>query len=266
MKIKLSIFLSFVLGASLNLAHAAPASQAVKGIASVNGVTIPAEQLDLLVTQAEMEGAQITPEVRQQLREKLINRQVVLQEAKRLGIDKKADVRIRSQFASEDIVINDVAAEALAKNPVNEADINAAYKELSASISGNEYRLHHALYSTEAEAKSALVRLSNGEKFEDVARATSVDLNSANQGGEIGWIRESEYRPEILSVLRTLKPGQTTSAPIKSPSGWHVMRLDEVRVATVPPLAQIQTQLQQAVAQRKFVKYQESLRASVKVQ
>jgi peptidyl-prolyl cis-trans isomerase C len=50
-----------------------------------------------------------------------------------------------------------------------------------------------------------------------------------------------------------LAPGQSTTQPIKSPYGWHVIRLLERRTSSAPPLAEIRAQL---VANLQHEKYE----------
>jgi len=258
--------MAWALGAVLGLSASSGWAAPELPTARVNGTAIPAEELDFLVAQARREGVQVTPEQTGQLREKLIDRQVVLQEARRLGIDRTPEVRLRARLAGEDIAIGELGAQVLAKDPVTDAEVQAAYQEIVAGLKGSDFRVHHILLASEADAKAAQASVTGGESFEAVARARSIDKASAAAGGDVGWVRETEYRPEVLTALRSLKPGQTFGVPVQSPSGWHILRLDEVRATQAPTLEQIQAQLRQSIGQRKFTRYQQQLRSQAKVQ
>ncbi|QID17153.1 molecular chaperone SurA [Nitrogeniibacter mangrovi] len=70
-------------------------------------------------------------------------------------------------------------------------------------------------------------RILNGESFADLARANSADLSAAN-GGEIGWVYPGDTVPEFERAMNALKPGEL-SEPVKSPFGWHLIRVEERR-------------------------------------
>jgi len=70
-------------------------------------------------------------------------------------------------------------------------------------------------------------RVLSGESFEDLARANSDDLSAA-KGGDIGWVYPGDTVPEFQRTMDTLAPGEL-SQPVKSPFGWHLIRVDERR-------------------------------------
>ena len=56
------------------------------------------------------------------------------------------------------------------------------------------------------------------------------------------------------------------STPVKSQFGYHVIRLDDVRDAQLPPLEQVKPQVLQQLQQQKLAKYQDDLRTKAKVE
>ncbi|WP_265332780.1 peptidylprolyl isomerase [Nitrogeniibacter aestuarii] len=74
-------------------------------------------------------------------------------------------------------------------------------------------------------------RVLNGESFEDLARANSDDLSAA-KGGDIGWVYPGDTVPEFQRAMDALAPGEL-SEPVKSPFGWHLIRVEERRTEDV---------------------------------
>jgi peptidyl-prolyl cis-trans isomerase SurA len=75
-----------------------------------------------------------------------------------------------------------------------------------------------------ARAEAALARILKGETFEAVARDVSEDTNR-NKGGEIGP-RPADRLPEIfVKLVRPLKPGEVAPELLRSPVGFHVLKL-----------------------------------------
>ena len=61
-----------------------------------------------------------------------------------------------------------------------------------------------------------------------------------------------------------LKKGEVTPDPVKTQFGFHVIRLDDTRVAQFPPLADVKPQIQQRLAQQKAAAFRDDLRAKAK--
>ena len=93
-------------------------------------------------------------------------------------------------------------------------------------------RIPNAADSAAARAHVARVRaeLARGVSFDTVARRESADSVSGQRGGDLGWIKRNEtgFDPTFMQGARALRPGQT-SAPIATPFGYHLIRVDQAR-------------------------------------
>ncbi|THF65872.1 molecular chaperone SurA [Pseudothauera nasutitermitis] len=67
--------------------------------------------------------------------------------------------------------------------------------------------------------------------FAELARAHSADLSAA-KGGELGWIYPGDTVPEFERAMNALAPGEV-SEPVRSPFGWHLIKVYERRVQDV---------------------------------
>jgi peptidyl-prolyl cis-trans isomerase D len=99
-------------------------------------------------------------------------------------------------------------------------------------------------------AEAALARLKKGEAFEKVAKEKSEDSSAAN-GGSLGCFGRGQMVPEFESVAFALKAG-TTSDVVKSPFGYHIIKVDTTLPESILPLEQarkrIEVQLQESKA------------------
>jgi len=91
-------------------------------------------------------------------------------------------------------------------------------------------------------------RLDSGARFEDLARVNSEDPSSA-KGGELGWISPGDTVPEFEKAMNALALG-ATSGPVRTPFGWHVIKVDERRTQDVTRERQ-REQARAAIRQRK---------------
>jgi peptidyl-prolyl cis-trans isomerase C len=152
------------------------------------------------------------------------------------------------------------------KNPVTDAEIKAEYDKAVAANSGREYRARHILVEKEDEAKKLIADIKKGAKFEDLAKKNSKDPGSGANGGDLDWANAGSYVKEFSDAMVKLEKGKMTDVAVKSQFGYHIIRLDDVRNAQVPPLDQVSAQIKQGLEGQKMQKYQEELRKKAKVE
>lgn len=111
-------------------------------------------------------------------------------------------------------------------------------------------RTNEAVSSQDAYAAILRLRerIANGGNFEEVARIHSED-GSAPRGGDLGWLGPGDTVPEFEKVMDSLKVGDL-SEPVKSPFGWHLIRVDERRTADVSAERE-KLQVRQSIRARK---------------
>lgn len=232
----------------------------------VNGQEIPEAQVEEFVKIMTQQGAPDTPQLREQVREELINRTIMVQEAEKAGIADNPDVKTELELARQSVLIRGLFNEYLAKHPVTEEQMKAEYDKLKAANQKEEYKSRHILVKEEDKAKEIIARLKKGESFEEIAKAESEDPGSGAQGGDLGWAGADSYVQPFADALTKLKKGEATQAPVQSSFGWHVIQLEDTRTAEFPPLDQVKPQLEEMLRQQSLAKYQEELRKAAKVQ
>lgn len=245
-------------------AIAAPAF--AQNAAVVNGTAIPNAQVEEFVKMMTEQGAQDSPQLREQVREELINRSVMVQAAEKANIAKNPEVQTELELARQSVLIRGLFNDFLAKHPVTDAQLKAEYDKIKDANQQEEYKSAHILVKEEKEAQDVLARLKKGESFEALAKELSQDPGSGTNGGDLGWASADSYVQPFGEALTKLKKGETTQAPVQSSFGWHIIRLDDTRTAEFPPLEQVKPQLEEMLRQQALAKYQEDLRKAAKVE
>jgi peptidyl-prolyl cis-trans isomerase C len=236
-----------------------------QNIATVNGKPIPKAREDAWVEQLKKQGQQDSPQLRQQIKEQLIQREVFMQEVAKRGIAEKPDVKFQLDVQRQNALIQALMRDELAKSPITDEQIKAAYEEQKKATGAKEYKVRHILVETEADAKDVTAQLKKGAKWEDLAKK-SKDPGSAQRGGELDWAGAGAYVKPFSDAMVKLDKGQMTDAPVQSQFGWHVIKVDDVRDAQFPPLEQVAPQIREALQQQKMAAYAEQLRKAAKVQ
>jgi len=237
-----------------------------QNIATVNGKPIPAAKVDQVVKQVVAQGkATDSPQLREAIKKDLIGREVLIQEADKQGVGTRPDVKNAIDNARQSIIINAMLADYIKKNPVKDADIKAEYDKYKAQVGEKEYHARHILVGTEDEAKQIIAKLKGGAKFEDLAKQ-SKDPGSAQNGGDLDWASPASFVPEFSKAMTSLQKGAITETPVHSQFGWHVIKLEDVRPAKIPPLEEVKQQVAESLQQRKLAAYREELMKKAKIQ
>jgi len=236
-----------------------------QNIAVVNGKPIPKAREDAWVEQLKKQGQQDTPQLRAQVKDQLIQREVFMQEVQKRGLAEKPDVKMQLELQRQNELIRALMRDELARSPVTDAEVKAAYEEQKKATGSKEYKVRHILVESEAEAKDATAQLKKGAKWEDLAKK-SKDPGSAQRGGELDWAGAGAYVKPFSDAMVKLDKGQMTETPVQSQFGWHVIKVDDIREAQFPPLEQVSPQIREALQQQKMAAFAEQLRKNAKVQ
>lgn len=238
---------------------------APKTIATVNGKAIPAIRADVLLANQLAQGQAKTPELEAAVREELVRREVLAQEAAKKGIDKKAEVQGQLELARQGVLIGAYLSEFARGVKVTDDDVKKEYEGIRSALGDKEYKARHILVEKEGEAKDIIDKLKKGEKFEDLAKA-SKDPGSRERGGDLGWANKASYVPEFADAMVKLEKGKYTQAPVHSNFGWHVIQLDDVRDLKAPAFDDVKPQIIQRLRQQAVEKHILELRAKAKVE
>ena len=157
--------------------------------------------------------------------------------------------KFREELRNEILITRLREREVTSKITVSEGEIeNFLLEQNERKGAATEYNIAHILVrvpeqaspeqleARRARAEEALKRLKDGADFAQLAAAYS-DAPDALQGGVMGW-RSQERLPELfVEVLAKLKPGDVSNV-LRSPAGFHVLKLFELRGAGAPLLVE----------------------------
>jgi len=237
-----------------------------QNVAIVNGKAVPSSRIDALAAEVAKSGRPVTPEIKAQLKDEVIAREIFIQEAEKRNVANSDEYKTQMELARQTIMIRALFADYQKSNPVTDADIKAEYDKFAAANSGKEYKARHILVEKEADAKAIIASIKKGAKFEDIAKKQSKDPGSGAKGGYLDWANPSNYVPEFAQAILKLTKGQMTDAPVKSQFGYHIIRVDDTRAAQLPKLDEVKPQISQQLTQQKLQKFQEDLRAKAKIE
>ncbi len=258
-------------------------------VAVVNGVPIPQSRVDYVV-KAQIQRSQgqqkDTPEFRQQVKDVLITREVIAQDAIRKGLDKSPQVQSQLDMAKQDFVIQAYFEDFIKNTVPTDEETRAEYEKIKAAQTDDgkkmEYRVRHILVkvdpasandpkkmkAAEQKAKAIVAELNKayGKNFAQLAKAKSDDEGSKGEGGQLDWTDGSNLVKEFTDAMVKLDKGSYTKVPVKTRFGYHIILLEDVRPIQFPPYEQVKERVQQELVKQARDKKIEELRAAAKVE
>jgi len=238
--------------------------------ASVNGVYLSEDLLELNVKNAVAAGQTDTPTLRNNLKQELINRELLAQEATRIGLDKKIDLNTQYLQLKQTLLVQAMVQDYLSSHPMTNAVLQAEYerqiKELGGSGTASmQYRLSQIVVGSQSSALGLISRIGQGDSFEKLAREYSIDAASKKEGGQIGWVSLGQLPTEISSVVSTLSKGSSTTTPISFSGSWFILKLDDKREVKTKSFSQSKPQLEQAIIQNYLLENVKMLRQRARI-
>lgn len=238
-------------------------------VATVNGVPITQGLLNLNLRAVTNQGQKDTPELRQAIKEDLINKELIAQEATRLGLAKDIDFPDQVTQLKQNLLLQAFLEEHFKKNPITDAKMREEYdrqrKLMGEGGNATQYRLSQIVVSTETDAIDLIRRIQKGELFGKLAQEYSIDTGSKAQGGALGWVLPGQVIPAVSSALPSMGKGSVSATPIQTPAGWVIVKVDDRRPFKVPSFDEAKPQLRQALVQQFIAESVKALRANARI-
>ena len=251
-------------GEKAGKAKAAPTSSTSRVV--VNGVTIPQSRFDAMNKELSAQGQPDTAERKAAVKEELINREVLAQAAQKRGLDKNPDVQAQIDMARQAVLVRALFENEVKSAPITDAELQKQYDQFKSSMGTNEYKVRHILVDKEDDAKQIIAELNRGGDFAKLAKEKSKDPGSKDNGGDLDWGPSARYVKPFADAVTSLPKGQTTTAPVKTDFGYHVIRVEDVRPLKVPEFNDLKEQFRQRAQQQQVQKMVMDLRSKAKVE
>ena len=233
-------------------------------VANVNGKAISRRLADAFVAAQAAQGRPDSEELRAQVRDELIQREIISQKAVALGLDKNPAVQAQMELARQSVLVNAYVADYVRSHQPTEDQMKAEYEKVKAQRGDKEFKARHVLVETEDQAKTIIDKLKKGEKFDELAKQ-SKDPGSREKGGDLGWANPASFVKPFADAMVKLEKGKYTAAPVKTDFGYHVIRLEDTRALKTPSFEEAKTQLKQRLEQQAVERHITELRGKATV-
>jgi peptidyl-prolyl cis-trans isomerase C len=180
--------------------------------------------------------------------DQLLDVKLFAAQARTEGLADRADVKHAIENAVDAVLAQTLVGERAQKVPTDEAVLRRYYDEHPHDYEApGRVHARHIVVKTEAEAAALLGKLKRNADFVQLARANNVDA-TREKGGDLGFVKRGVMVEAFDRALFSLKAGET-SPVIRTPYGYHIVRVEEIELPTRAPFTTVVADVRQRVLQ-----------------
>lgn len=242
---------------------AAEAKVGSDGIAKVGKAIISVEKYEQILKSEIQKGRVDTPQLREEIRNTLINQELLMQEVSRQGVDKKPEHREAIARLRQNYLIEALFRENLVANPVTEQELKTVYESEYKAKSGNtmEYKLKELNFGNEKDAIQALQRLKKGEAFDKLWS----ELPTSNKKSAETWIPQQRLVPAVSNLIVYINKGSYSLNPVQVGPRWVLIKVDDIRPYKSPEFEQVKSAINANLVQKRNVELIQKIRGATPV-
>ena len=202
---------------------------------------------------------------RQVFLKELVDHELLLQEARKLGLDQSDTVRDRVRRYKEKLLKDELLKDRMKTTvELTKEELDRYYEEHAGELlTSLKVRVSQMLLPNYPAAKDLETQVNRGGDFGKFAQRYSVDYKTKAKGGDLGPYRKGLVIPEVDEVIKTLKPGMI-SAPIKTEAGYYLVMITALEPEIIQADQAKRERLRQELLYLKRKQYFDSVIAEIK--
>jgi peptidyl-prolyl cis-trans isomerase C len=225
---RLSLLVAVLIGGGAMLLTSCTPPPEDPVLALVNGRQITQSEFDIRWSElADATRARYEKEGgKRRFLDELITRELLMQEARKKGLDQDETIRERTQRYKEQLILDELLKDTIkAKIELSKEELDAYYeKHARELLTPLKVSVSQMILPNFPAAKDLEKQVNQGGDFGKFAQRYSIDGKTKANGGDLGPYRKGLVIPEVDEVIHTLKPGMV-SAPIKADAGYYLVKI-----------------------------------------
>lgn len=240
------------------------ASPGTSVLVTVNGSNITQEMIDAQVKQLpEQVRAQLERSGgASRIKDNLVAQELLYQEAVKAKLYDQPDMVIPMALAQRQILAQAVLKQEVEKR-LTDARLQQWYQDHLVQFAKPQVNAAHIIVADEKEANELAAKAKGGADFAELAKASSKDKATANDGGKLGWLGQRDVREPLGSALFSAAKGDIVG-PIQTPGGWHIVKIEDKRDQV--PFEEVKDTIRTQAEREVQGEYIEELKKSAKVE
>ena len=234
-------------------------------VAVVNNEKIEQRFVDFIKDEVEKQGRKVSNDMEENIIDRLIDLKVINQAAKRSGLLDDPKILTQAELSTQELIYTLYLQRYIVNNPVKNDEVKSEYEIFINNFDDREFKASHILLKTKTQAQKIIAKLEENDNFSTLAKESSTDESSKDNGGDLGWFEKRDMLEIIYDEVSKLKKGEFTKSPIQTQFGWHVIKLNDTREAPLPSFEDKKTELKTTLQKRKLKQHLDELRNQAKI-
>jgi len=234
-------------------------------VALVNNEKIEQRFVDFIKDEVEKQGRKVSNDMEENIIDRLIDLKVINQAAKRSGLLDDPKILTQAELSTQELIYTLYLQRYIVNNPVKNDEVKTEYEIFINNFDDREFKASHILLKTKTQAQKIIAKLEENDNFSTLAKESSMDESSKDNGGDLGWFEKRDMLEIIYDEVSKLKKGEFTKSPIQTQFGWHVIKLNDTREAPLPSFEDKKTELKTTLQKRKLKQHLDELRNQAKI-
>jgi parvulin-like peptidyl-prolyl isomerase len=233
-------------------------------LATVDGKNITKQDAQAFVkaTAPNASYDQLTAEQKQMITDRLVERVLFIEAAKKEGIESKPEYKENLEKIKDELMVSLWMKEQLDNAIVSESEAKEFYEANKDKFQMPErVEARHILLKSDEtgmkRAKEIIAELQSlkgdalKSKFDEIAKKESTGPSKDN-GGKLPPFTKGQMLPEFEAVAFALKDGEVSKEPVKTQYGYHIILVDKKIAAAPVPYEQVKDKISQTLKQKQF--------------
>ena len=216
-------------------------------LATVNETSIDSKDLQSEYSQLnEQQRERINKDqsTKRELVEGAVNAELVVQAAKKSGVEQEEEFRRAVERFKKQYLATRYMQKSI-ESKLTKSAIKEYFEKNRGNYDSSQVHAMHILSRTEDEARKVLElarSAKSDQEFSIIAKKNSVDPTVQDNGGDLGFFTRDRMVPEFAAAAFSMKKGEVRG-PIRSTFGYHVIRIVEIKMGTVPNFEEVEARV-----------------------
>lgn len=241
-------------------------------VAVVNGIPILVSEMLAEISQLpKRQQAQMGDQARKQILGRVVNRKLLLQQAKQAKLDTLPTIKAKIERAKEQVLVNSLLNAVVSSNrpqKITDRQLRKYYQENDSLFrQPKRLELSQIVVKTKKTAEKVKKKLQGGEDFAKLARKHSISQD-ASRGGDAGYFTRSQLHPNIAKEVFSLNKGEVSDI-ISFNDNYSIVKVTDIapasKISFTDNKDKIKQQIYRQLAQNSRKQYKNKLRKNAEL-
>ncbi len=143
----------------------------------------------------------------------------------------------------------------LMNNAISTEEIQQEYSKVNEQTKGQQYHVHHLLYTDEIEAITVLDEIKSVEDFKNKETQYMKENPNKTNVGNLGWVNLLQLPKSFKDILPSMAANTVNQKVISSQFGVHIVYLEDIKDISAPAFEDVKVGIENSLKAKKISKF-----------